>query len=339
MNVITTVNLANIDLNLFHVLHTVLEERSATGAARRLNVTQSAVSNALARLRQLVDDPIVVRSARGLVPTPRAEKLAPLVAAALTQLRAAVAPDPGFDPSTSTQCFTLSCSDAEGAALIPRLSEVFAKRMPHASMRVVTLEHMLASGGLARGEIDAAIGLQSVVPPDCRSTPLYVDDIVAIVRKGHPTIRGETLSLEQYFATSHVVIALFGGRESTVKKSIDKVLAKYGQRPKIALSLPQFGMVALATARTDYIGGVPRRFAEALAEHLPIRIFEAPIPMPKIPIALVWHERTDRDPAASFFRRAVVDAVALTRRTHAGAPKLRAPGRRAKRSRADNPDR
>src|SRR6516164_5881313 len=106
MGHITTVNLANVDLNLFHVLHTVLEERSATGAARRLNVTQSAVSNALSRLRQVFGDPLVVRGARALVPTPRAEKLAPLIDSALSQLRAAVTSDRGFDPTTTTQRFT-----------------------------------------------------------------------------------------------------------------------------------------------------------------------------------------------------------------------------------------
>jgi DNA-binding transcriptional LysR family regulator len=313
MGHITTVNLANVDLNLFHVLHTVLEERSATGAARRLNVTQSAVSNALSRLRQLFGDPLVVRGAGGLVPTPRAEKLAPLIDSALSQLRAAVTSDPEFDPATTTQRFTLACTDAEAVALLPSLAELFAQRMPQASMRIVTLDQMSASDGLARGETDALIGLQQSVPPECRSVPLYTDEVVAIVRKGHPRIKGKKLSLDDYLTTPHAMISLrVGGRESSIRRAIDKTFEKHKRRQKIALSLPQFHMVALATARTDYIGQMPRRVAETLAEYLPIRILELPIALPKLSLVLIWHERTHEDPGASLCRRTIVDAVRLS---------------------------
>ena len=312
---ITSVNLASVDLNLFHVLHTVLEERSATGAARRLHVTQSAVSNALSRLRQLFDDPLVVRSARGLVPTPRAEKLAPLIESAMSQLRAAVASDPGFDAATTTQRFAIGCSDAEAVALLPSLAELFARRMPLASMRVVPLEQVSVSSGLERGEIDALIGIQTWVPPECRSVPLYTDDIVAVVRKGHPRIKGQRLSLDDYFETPHAMIALFfDGRESAIRRAIDKILEKHGRRPRIALSLPQFHMVALATSRTDYIGQMPRRIAEALSRYLPLRILEPPFAMPKLPLVLIWHERTQNDPGSSLFRQAVMDAVGVSNR-------------------------
>jgi len=325
MNVITDVNLADVDLNLFHVLHTVLEAGSATGAAKRLNVTQSAVSNALARLRHLTGDPLVVRSTRGLSPTPRAQQIAPLVAAGLSQLRAAVAAEPRFDPATTTQRFTLACSDAEAFALLPSLVDLFATRMPNASLGVVTLEYLVASDGLANGEIDAVIGLARAVPPQCRSHALYEDEIVSVVRKGHPTIRGRTLSIEQYFATPHVVIDLFGRRSSTVRTAVMKVLARYGRKPQIALTLPQFSMVALATTRTDCIGGMPRRMAEAMAEILPLRILDCPIPMPKLPVALVWHERTASDPGATFFRASILEAVAAWSKKRGASKRARYP--------------
>jgi DNA-binding transcriptional LysR family regulator len=319
MAAITDVNLANVDLNLFHVLHTVLEERSATGAARRLNVTQSAVSNALARLRQLFGDPLVVRGASGMVPTPRAERLARLIDAALAQLRAAVASDPGFDAATTTQRFTLACSDSEAVALLASLAELFARRMPRASIRLLPLEQASMSAGLARGEIDALIGLPHWVPPECRSVPLYTDEIVAVVRKGHPRIKGKRLSLEDYLSTPHAMIALFfAGRESSIRRAIDKTLEKYKPRPRIALSLPQFHMVALATSRTDYIGQMPRRVAEALSAYLPLRILQSPISMPKLPLALVWHERSQNDPGSSLFRRSILDAVGVATRRRSG---------------------
>jgi DNA-binding transcriptional LysR family regulator len=328
MHPITAVNLATIDLNLFYVLHTVLEERSATAAARRLNVTQSAVSNALSRLRQLFGDPLVVRSARGLVPTPRAERLAPLLDAALSQLRSAVASDAGFDAATTTQRFTLACTDAEAGALLPSLAELFAQRMPCASMGLVPFEQTVPSDGLARGEIDALIGVQQSVPPECRSVPLYTDEIVAVVRKGHPRIRGKRLSLDEYVATPHAMIALLpGGRETGIRRAIDKLLEKHKRRPKIALSLPQFHMVALATSRTDYIGQMPRRIAEALSEYLPLRILEPPIAMPKLPFVLIWHERTEKDPGSRLFRRAILDAVAVSNLVRTPPSGARAPAR------------
>jgi DNA-binding transcriptional LysR family regulator len=312
---INAVNLANVDLNLFHVLQTVLAEGSATRAARRLHVTQSAVSNALARLRQLLGDPLVVRSARGLVPTPRAEKLAPLIDSALSQLRAAVASDAGFDAATTTQRFTLACSDAEAVAILPSLAELLAQRMPRASVSVLPLEPMMRDGGLAGGDIDALIGLRQAVPADCRSAPLYTDDIVAVVRKGHPRIKGTKLSLDDYFETPHAMIALFpGGRESGIKRAIDKLLERHGRRPRVALSLPQFHMVALATSRTDCIGQMPRRIAETLSGYLPLRILEPPIALPKLPLVLIWHERTQTDPGSILFRSAIVDAVARSNR-------------------------
>jgi DNA-binding transcriptional LysR family regulator len=305
---ITPVNLASVDLNLLHVLHTVLQERSATGAARRLNVTQSAVSNALARLRHLFGDPLVVRGARGLVPTPRAEKLAPLVDSAMAQLRAAIQSDPGFDAATTTQRFTLACSDSEAVALLPSFAARLARSMPRASLRLVTLEQ--ATEGLARGAVDALIGLQPSVPPDCRALPLYTDDIVAVVRKGHPRIRGKRLSLDDYFATPHAMVALFvDGRETAIRRAIERILEKHGRRPTIALTLPQFHLVALATARTDCIGQMPRRMAEALSEYLPLRVLEPPFALPKLPLVLVWHERTHHDPGCTLFRRAILEAA------------------------------
>src|SRR5579864_2740913 len=104
----TAMNLSTLDLNLLLVLHVVLEERSATRAAKRLHVTQSAVSNSIARLRMVLADPLVVRSGRGLVPTPRAEELAPLVAQAIAHLQLAVDRGAGFSPQASERCFTLS---------------------------------------------------------------------------------------------------------------------------------------------------------------------------------------------------------------------------------------
>lgn len=119
---ITGVNLSAIDLNLFLVLHAVLESGSATGAARELHVTQSAVSNALARLRDVLGDPLVVRSGRGLVPTLRCEELRPFIASAVGQLQLALEGGQGFKPETCTRIFTVAGADHHGVSDVPKLN-------------------------------------------------------------------------------------------------------------------------------------------------------------------------------------------------------------------------
>src|ERR1700722_18387508 len=130
MLIISRMNLAALDLNLFVVLHAVLEERSATRAAKRLNVTQSAVSNALARLRAVLGDPLVVRSGRGLVATPRAEELAPSIAQAIAHLEKALDRGRTFVPGESTRTFTIAAADNHQTSEAPVIAAAFAKSLP-----------------------------------------------------------------------------------------------------------------------------------------------------------------------------------------------------------------
>src|SRR5271170_4944580 len=150
---ITIMNLSALDLNLFVVLHAVLEERSATRAAARLNVTQSAVSNALARLRAVLGDPLVVRSGRGLVATPRAEELAPLVAQAIAHLESAVGGNKAFVPEQSTRTFTVAAADNHQTSEGSRIAAAFARRLPRAELRMVSADFLVATDGLASGEV------------------------------------------------------------------------------------------------------------------------------------------------------------------------------------------
>src|SRR5450755_3878191 len=140
MSSIIVMNLSALDLNLFVVLHAVLEERSATRAARRLNVTQSAVSNALGRLRAALGDPLVVRSGRGLVPTPRATEVAPVVAQAIAHLQTVVDRGRGFDPSESTRTFTVAAADNHQTSEAPRIATAFVKGLPRAALRMVSAD-------------------------------------------------------------------------------------------------------------------------------------------------------------------------------------------------------
>jgi DNA-binding transcriptional LysR family regulator len=330
IRVITMVNLSNVDLNLFLVLHTVLEEGSATKAATRLHVTQSAVSNALARLRAVLGDPLVVRSGNRLVATPRAAQLAPRIAAAVEQLRYVVETDHGFDPGATRRRFTMACADYHEVVLLPVLSARFAARMPRASLRVVTPDHLRSHNGLETGGVEALLDAPTSVPPGCVAEELFVDDGVCVVRRDHP-FRGATMSPAELAAWPHVALAPAG--ESP--RWIDDALARRGLEPPPVLVVSHFTIAALVAARTDHVAALPRRMVHALADTLPLRVVDVPeLGHPAIPASLVWHARTDADPAARFFREMIREAArALPESSPAGLSVGPRPGR-ARRARS-----
>jgi DNA-binding transcriptional LysR family regulator len=163
--------LSSLDLNLFLVLHTVLDEGSVTRAAKKLRVTQSAVSNGLARLRELLGDPLFVRHGRGLVPTPRAQDLAPVMRRAMAELKKAV-DGADFVPETSKRRFTLCWSDAQTIAHLPSLLSRFSQSLPNATLRIVTVDYLLATNGLAMGDIDVAVGPEESARTRSGAAPL-----------------------------------------------------------------------------------------------------------------------------------------------------------------------
>src|SRR6185503_6152790 len=152
-------NLSSIDLNLFAVLGAVLAERSVTRAARQLSVTPPAISNSLARLRELLGDPLVVRSGRGLAPTPLAEELSPILDSALAQLHGILNAKRGFVPGETTRTFTLAAADSNQLHDVPSVVAAFATELPRAKLRIVSSDYLVSSDGLTTGEIDAAFGV------------------------------------------------------------------------------------------------------------------------------------------------------------------------------------
>jgi DNA-binding transcriptional LysR family regulator len=292
-------NMSTIDLNLLHVLHAVLQERSATRAAKRLRVTQSAVSNALGRLRQLFGDPLVVRTARGLAPTPRALALQPELVAVMAALSGLVSGDAGFDAATTTREFTLACADYCGVMLAPALAALLRDRAPGATLRLVTLEQLIGTEGLA-SNIDVHVGMPPRLPSGCKWTPLFADRFVCLVRAGRGT-PGTRMPLKEYTRAMHVRVSVLG---STVDP-IDIALREKRSSRRIALTVPQFSIVPGIIERTGYIATLSRRLAEFQAENFDVALREPPVSLGEKVTRMVWHERTDIDEGARFFRALV----------------------------------
>jgi DNA-binding transcriptional LysR family regulator len=300
-------NLAAIDLNLFLVLHAVLEEKSATRAARRLNMTQSAVSNSLARLRVLLKDPLFVRSGRGLVPTPRTRELAPYVESAVAQFQAVLGQDGPFDPAQTTRRFSLACADNSQVCDVPRIVAAMSLRMPRASLRVVSVDYLLAKGGLENADVDASLA-SSRAAKGMPFIPLYREYGVIIVRRDHPTIR-KRVTREIFNAAKHADVVVTLGESGNSRNWFEKFLARRDLRRRVALTVPTFAGAAIVAAQSDYVACIPRRVAEAMARYLPLTIIDLPGRDFFLDVGLVWHRKTDADAGARHFRNVIVAAL------------------------------
>jgi DNA-binding transcriptional LysR family regulator len=303
---ITVVNISQIDLNLLHVLHAVLLEKSATRAAKRLHVTQSAVSNALARLRQALGDPLVVRNARGLSPTPRALALQPELEQVMRSLRSLVSGPERFEPATTTREFTLACADYCTTILGAQLVELLGQRAPAARLRLMPLEQLAEGDGLA-SNVDVHLGMPPRVPSGCHSVALFDDSFVCMLRPRRKLSR--RLKLQEYVQAQHVRVSVLGSTQDAV----DRALARRQLTRNIMLTVPHFSLVPLIVERTGYIATLSRRLAEVQALRYDVALCEPPLALGKRATRMLWHERTDADPGARFFRELVREAAAQRR--------------------------
>jgi DNA-binding transcriptional LysR family regulator len=298
------VRISSIDLNLLLVLDTVLAERSVTRAARRLHVTPSAISNALSRLRAVFNDPLIARSGRGIVPTPRAAGFAPALTRALQDLEAVIH-DEAFDPATTNRELTLAVADAGQVVRVPRLAQLLANQMPHARLRVVGIDAMIAMGGLASTEIDVALGVSDAAPGIHR-TPMYEEHTVLVARANHPRV-GRRVTKSDLEALRHVDVHVAVGKPS---RDVARRYAQRGIERDVAVIVPTFTAAAAVVAATDLVATLPKSLVDVLGPGLGLRAIDSPVRTPPITISLAWHTRTNLDPAMRTFRDLVTAATA-----------------------------
>jgi len=296
------VNLSGVDVNLLVVLHAVLEERSATKAAARLHLSQPAVSNALARLRVLLGDRLVVRSGRGLTPTSAALAVQPRLAAALQLLDGIVNDLNDFDLATTTREWAIAFAELYGPLLLPELHVALQQQAPRASLRVMALERISVTDALATGELDLYLGVPTTTSAAWRSEPAFGDDIVGVIARDHPAIAEMTLDEFVQHPHAHVQISAGRGRE------VDDALARLGRTRTVQLTVPYYSSLFSVVAKGGCIATAPRRLAEHYRHELPIDIFELPLQLPSYEVRLHWHIRVDNDPGVVALRK-IIHAV------------------------------
>jgi DNA-binding transcriptional LysR family regulator len=270
-------------------------------------VTQSAVSNALARLRQLLGDPVVVRKGRGLVPTPRAEELAPVLRDVASRLALAL-DRRGFVPEESTRTFTISLADSYQACDVPRIARAFAAPLPRALLRVVSADYLAATDGLAGGDVDLTFAPAQAVQPGMRSRLLFEERGALVVRRDHPRVR-RRMTRELFNELPHIDVHVVLGRPGTGHRVAQRQWEQARVHRRTVLTVPHFLTAAMAAAQTDCVAALPDRLAALCISLLPLKRVTATFPLPRLTTVMVWHERTDADPGAQCFRQLVAEAV------------------------------
>jgi DNA-binding transcriptional LysR family regulator len=292
-----------VDLNLLKAFDALTNERAVTRAAERIGLSQPAMSHALSRLRSLFSDDLFVRTPVGMEPTARAREIAPLVAAAIEHIEAALNLGIGFDPAKSTGIFTAGMAEYAEVALVGHLAEAFAREAPRATLRLTPLTGIDAAEQLDRGAIDVAIAHLGTVPPHIESILLLRDPFVVIARPGHPIAR-QNLSIEDYAALNHVLVSPRGDTSG----ALDRILVDFGLRRRIALLVATYLALPVALAASDLVATVPSRTARQIAATAEIEIMPLPIDF-STTVSMAWHRRTASEPAQAWFRALLIEAA------------------------------
>lgn len=287
------------DLNQLITLDVLLEECNVARAAARLNLSPSAMSRALARLRKTMGDPLLVRAGRGLVPTPRALELRGQVGPVVDAARAILGPADKLDLRQLVRTFSLRTSDGFVENFGPALLARVAKDAPGVRLRFVQKLDK-TSAPLREASIDLETGVvEPTTGPELRAQALFRDRFVGVARKGQPLSRGK-VTLARYAAAGHILVSRRGERGI-----IDEALARAGRERTIVASVTGFSS-ALALARgSDLVATVPERHTGRLREGL--RTFELPFAVEEFTVSLLWHPRLDADPAHRWLRACVRD--------------------------------
>jgi DNA-binding transcriptional LysR family regulator len=296
--------LRSLDLNLLVALDALLEEESVTAAADRLSLSAPAMSRTLGRLRTALGDPVLVRSGRFMVPTPRAVELRDRVRRLLREAEAVFAPVREVELATLERTFTLLADDALLTEIGMRLLDRVRERAPGVSLRLLP-EGPGDAAVLREGRVDLEVGVISAPAPEIRVEPLLTDDNVGVVRRGHPLLDGP-VTPERYAAAAHVSTS----RRGRLAGPIDDRLAALGLRRRVMASVPTLSVALLVVARTDLVGRTGRRLTASLVDRLDLATFEIPLDLPPLPIAQAWHPRFEADPAHAWLRQCVREIAA-----------------------------
>ncbi|MEU4997703.1 LysR family transcriptional regulator [Streptomyces sp. NPDC021622] len=291
-----------LDLNLLLALDVLLDEESVSGAARRLHLSEPAMSRTLGRIRKALGDPVLVRAGRRMVPTPHALAVRAEVSAVVERARALFAGPGAADLRTVSRTLTVLGSDVIAAAYGPALFARAAAEAPGVRIRFLGESHVDAPV-LREGTADLEVGVIDTVAPEVRIERLHDDRMLGVVRPGHPLLHGE-LTPERFAAADHITVS----RKGRLHGPLDAALAELGLERRVVGSVGTYPSSLFVLLRTDLVGLVTS-WARPLTDTLGLVTFDVPLDLPPLRLAIAWHPRHDADPAHAWLRGCVRDLL------------------------------
>jgi DNA-binding transcriptional LysR family regulator len=297
---ITTMNLRGIDLNLLVVFDAIYAEGSLSRAADRVGMSQPAMSNALARLRAALNDPLFVRRANGMEPTPRARQLVNPVRQALDVLQAGLEIGSSFDFRTAERTFSVATEDFGEIVIMPRLMNWLSNVAPSILVRIATERATAGIDETRRGKVDLALDYIPVDNAELAVQQLIAETRVCVARSDHPRV-AEGMTLENYLSLRHIVL----NRQIPGGAVVSRELARRRLVRHIAMEVPHYLSMPVILLQTDFVATMPRRVAQVIAENYALKLVKLPLDVPDMPFYMSWNKAQTSDPAHRWFRESI----------------------------------
>ena len=292
----------SLDFRLLECLVVLVAEANVTRAADRMSMSQPRMSNVLSRLRELFNDPLLVRSGHRMIPTDRALEIVAGVRTGLGHIEAAISSPDTFNPATTDKEFVFVMSDYVSLAILPALVARLTHSAPGLRIAVKGIDPPMARRWIEEGECDLAFGFFMNLGESLHASVLFHDEAVCVVSKDHPTIR-HRITVDQFIQAGHAIVAGAPGPISTLEQLTDSLLAQRGMQRRILVRVLTQLTVARVVAETDLIATLPRSIAHDFARAMPLQLLPMPIRITPFDITMVWHERLHRDPAHAWLRK------------------------------------
>jgi DNA-binding transcriptional LysR family regulator len=303
-------NLRSIDLNLLIALEALLRERHVTRAADRIGLSQPAMSNALGRLRHIFNDELLVRTASGMQPTPRAEELLEHTQQLLRQIERVFESDESFDPTKSNRKFAVRMSDLLSLLILPALLDRTSAVAPMVGIDVLHLPPSRTVDALEKDEIDVAVSMGLDHLNSISSEVLFRDNMVCVMRKSHPLAK-KPLTIEAFLAQRHLKVSM----SPTDMRFVDDVLTRKRLKRDVGLNVPHWLVVPHILARSNYLSVMPGRLATQIAG-TSLMVREVPFGAQPFDWSLYWHRRHEGNQAIGWLR----DQIRAASSSMAGKP-------------------
>jgi len=312
-----TMNFKTFDLNLLLVFDAVLREGNMTAAGVQLGLTQPAISRAVQRLRAQYNDPLFVRTTRGMKPTALALLMAKPVADALRSLKSAFDLNVAFDPANSTRTFNMAMTDGAALFYLPRLHPYLQQSAPGVKLTVLQMPRDKYREALESGSADLALGQMPHRQSNFQQQHLFDDQLVCLVRQGHPNI-GRNLSMTQFMAAEHIVLSAPSRSDELIRRALGKRAAER----RVGLTLPYYLVIPATLASSDLLAVVPRYVGLVFADAWNLKMLPLPFKLPAMHMSQFWHARSHQDPGHQWLRRGIA-------KLFMELPKARMPSNRA----------